>query len=770
MDIWDWVERSVEDARKAGRHRLAELILRVPQWATNDDHAQLDAVMPEALALAREAKSPWLEVYFRHWNLQSRVLHRLEVTEWMSEAARLLDYAHSDAAKGCPQSVCVTQDFASCFGHLDGPGYVEERLAAARETLSRIDATWPCFTCISTECAAALADGERLEESLAFLDKQEAALLSAGLGRLRQRFLGSRVDTLLELGRPREALELLEAAGDPADENERLERQIHQARALGLLGQLDEAREVLPTPDMMKPALNLYRLWAEAAGLLAAKGARPNDWLLERTLLEMEDALSKNGAVRKAFGIARERAWLALLRRARTTALHACARMEALLPRLRRPLGADVDVARTRAEALALPRPQPPLPDSPDALLDEEREGGPEEALDAYRAARERWPGHEGLVQAEASALEALGRAAEAEEVLRAHLAREPGALYVLRRLLGLYLQRRRLDALRALAGDLLGQGGPVGAQATARWYLAQAALAEQKPDEAKTHLRALVELDPDSLPATLRLASLEREGGELEAALARLNVAVARWPEPGPHDWERMVVATLMDRWEAVRDSAARLGLPVPGESGPVYDEDGPLCRVRFIEENGELSDLFAEQTGPVTARVLSIALPGYPQHTGDEVVFTMPPLNPPPAPEDQGRHTWLYPVVAVKRPGHQYVFELEGVHPGPEPLEALRTALRGVDARVSVRSDDRYWVSSPLPEEQVDGLELKGLYALVAVPPEVSLAGVDAVLRDVTAGWKYPLVWRGLLEKLGREEELARHRELAEKYNLEG
>src|SRR5690348_12628524 len=136
MDIWEWVERARQEAEDAGNLRLATLIERIPYYVTDDEHAQLDAVFPEALALAREAKNPWLEVFFRHWNLQSRILHRVQVSEWIGEAVHLLEFAHREETKGCPQSVCATQDLANCYGHMDGPGYVPERLAVAAETLA----------------------------------------------------------------------------------------------------------------------------------------------------------------------------------------------------------------------------------------------------------------------------------------------------------------------------------------------------------------------------------------------------------------------------------------------------------------------------------------------------------------------------------------------------------------------------------------------------------------------------------------------------------
>jgi len=83
MDIWRWVNDAEEELARSGRKRLAELIEVIPGYVVNHKHVQLDAVVPEALALAREAKNPWLEVFIRHWNLQSRILHRHEVKEFL---------------------------------------------------------------------------------------------------------------------------------------------------------------------------------------------------------------------------------------------------------------------------------------------------------------------------------------------------------------------------------------------------------------------------------------------------------------------------------------------------------------------------------------------------------------------------------------------------------------------------------------------------------------------------------------------------------------
>ena len=54
---------------------------------------------------------------------------------WKAGAPLTIEFANRDETRECPQSVCVTQDLAGCYAKLDGPGYAQERLDVARETL-----------------------------------------------------------------------------------------------------------------------------------------------------------------------------------------------------------------------------------------------------------------------------------------------------------------------------------------------------------------------------------------------------------------------------------------------------------------------------------------------------------------------------------------------------------------------------------------------------------------------------------------------------------
>ncbi|OJT23593.1 hypothetical protein BO221_16460 [Archangium sp. Cb G35] len=764
MDIWKWVNEAEAEARRLGNTRLAELIDRLPTVVTEDAHTQADALFPEALALARQAKSPWLEVFFRHWNLQSRIFHRSEPGEWLSESISLLEFAHREETRECPQSVCATQDVAGCYGRADGPGWASERKAVVLETLSRIDATWPCFTCLSTEYFLGLMDEERFEEALAWLEKQEAALVAAGQGHKRKYLLGERTDVLLALGRLPEALAAAEACEESTlSDHTRMEARILQARVLARMGRTSEALEVLPALSAVRATPGHYGNWADALVQLMKAGAIGNDANLERTLLELAGRLASTGTIRGAVRIEEQRAEAALKRGQPQSALHACARLEALVPRLRKPLGADETLRRLRARAEALTSERPPEPPESAAALLEQAEKGPEDVLRLLDAARTRWPGERAtLVRAQAKALEQLGRGEEAEVALRSLLDADAHPTPDIVRELGMnLLERRRFTELHALIDSVLNASGDTPLRVEAYRLRARAALESGEKAAAKAPLRAMLELDPELRGTTLTLAALERDTGERERALARLDDAVARWTEPGPHDWDRMLVATLLGRWDVVRASAARLGFKLKEDSGPV-EEEWEACRLRYTEPDGTFTEVWARRTGPVTARVVSIAMPDSAQHVGDTVVFDATPLNEGPAEGEEEEHSWLYPVVEVLRPGRYSVFALDGVGPGDEAIERMYETLAACGARLSVRTSDTYRLMTP------GGEEVPGFFALLAVPPEADLGEIEAGLRGCAEGLPHPVLWPTLLEKLGREQEAEAQRAVAEEWEI--
>ena len=162
----------------------------------------------------------------------------MEARDRLPEAVSLLEFAHRDANRACPQSVCTTQDLAVTYGLIDGKGYQQQRLNVAAETLERIDPSWPCFTCISSEYADALLADGRHEEAIVFLEEQYDKLRRAHLYEQRYwQMLSPYLEALIHTDRLEEALEINNRARRHSDSQHQADqpsdRRSSDPRALG---------------------------------------------------------------------------------------------------------------------------------------------------------------------------------------------------------------------------------------------------------------------------------------------------------------------------------------------------------------------------------------------------------------------------------------------------------------------------------------------------------------------------------------------------------
>lgn len=71
--IWGWVNKLQEELDEAGQNQAAQLIDKLSDDVAELNIGKVEAAMPEALALSRSLQNPWLEVYFRHWEMRNRV-------------------------------------------------------------------------------------------------------------------------------------------------------------------------------------------------------------------------------------------------------------------------------------------------------------------------------------------------------------------------------------------------------------------------------------------------------------------------------------------------------------------------------------------------------------------------------------------------------------------------------------------------------------------------------------------------------------------------
>jgi tetratricopeptide (TPR) repeat protein len=306
------VHQAHEELYEQGHDQLADIIYQLPNATCNGRHDEAEMLFAQALPLVRDLKHDWLEVYMRHWIAQSRILHRHNVTAGLRDAIDLLEFAHTDAAKQCPQSVCVTQDVCAAYGVADGPGFSEERLAASSETLARIDASWPCFSCISAEHALALYDAGRYQQCRDFCFKQLSELAKHGEG--SHSMLGTyAAEAMLKLGQTAQALEMLvRIAPIHGNQNQEHKRSMVEGLALTKLGRHEEAIDKQRTASLI--TANIYLNWAELELALCHATPSRNTAKLDNTLARFCDELEIGGARFRRAQITQIRTELAAMR------------------------------------------------------------------------------------------------------------------------------------------------------------------------------------------------------------------------------------------------------------------------------------------------------------------------------------------------------------------------------------------------------------------------------------------------------------------------
>ena len=752
MDIWGWVYDAQVSLRKNGHDRLAQIVDELPPLVVEGNHEQAEAIVPEGLALARQLDHPWLEVFLRHWLAQSRILHRHDVTRGMDEVIRLLDFAHEERTRDCPQSVCVVQDVCSAYGALDGPGYMRERLAVSSEAMARIDSSWSCFECIGTEHAEALIDGGRFEEAERFC--RDLIARSSGVWALRRDL----ADALSHQGRHAEAFEVLEREPPDADSRHHgLPLRLHRSRELALLGRVDEALEL--KVDASEVDAGDYVLWARATQALVDRAAVPNDATLGLTFRKFFCTLRDNGALFNQATLASMAGALAIRRGRRSMAILWIDTLESLVPKLRAPQRIADSLQQLRAALEALPDGE--RCSAPEAL---ERLGQDAEAnLDILAAAAGPSADSESaFALARCDALSAVGFSDRAQQELQNFVARSPQSVEALDRLLRLLVVNADFAQFEALVQSRQGDAQ------LPRILFYQSRLMQKvgRWEEAAAALEQARAIDPGVTTTRSNLAVAYRHLKRLDRAMELLDALVID-QEPGDDDWERMVVGTWLEQFDKVRDSARRLGFKFTGEGR--IDEPCGYCDIRFKEADGRERTCRAERTSPVTARIVEMARPGEASVFHDEWLFDATPLNPrPPAADSADEaaaipHTYVFRSLKLLTRGEFRTYDLDGIHPGAEAIDELRGILAELGVFLSVRSSDEYLVTPPQSSEP----EL-GLYAYVVVPASIQTSAIYDVIAAHVAKWRQPVTYRGLLRELDLKDALERHERWAEEMQL--
>ena len=767
MDIWAWVEDFTEQLAKDGQQRLAYEILQLPSLVVDNKHDEVDRLVPGLLAAAKSLNHRWLEVYVRHWNLQSRVLKRYEVKGLLPEAIDLLDFANRDDTKSCPQSICVVQDLANCYADTDGPAYGQERLDVAKETLDRINPSWPCFRCISSEYASALLDLDRPAEALEFCGQQLAAI---GTSANPYEFRDPKVEALIALGRFEEALAFNTEADNPTGgESWQLHKKIDQARLLTRLHRHQEAQDILPTFEAIIDTPANYSDWADAMEHLVRAGQATNDWELDLQLRLMGLRLEDNGALRDAWRLQHRRARLSLERDRPWVARHAVQAMQRINDLFERPLDAHAQTEQADREVAAAEQTAVvEVLDTPEANL-EVTNLAPDLDYQRLRLALERWPTEEQLWLGWSRAAGVLGRASEIIEAGQAFVSLEPKAWQVAIVVGQTMVALDRLDEAEAWADETFQTVEDTDSRASARFVQALAAERRGDRDGMRTRLEQVIEIDPKARNSRSMLATLARDRGDYDVALDHLNVLVEIEPEVGAHHWDRIVAATLEDRWDLVRSSGSTLGIQFATAEGPI-EENWGVCRLQIRDNTGTAFELHAVRTGPVTARIIEVSAPEIqPQYYGASVVFDPRPLNPPdpnakPEPDDEesAEHVLTFPLIDVLNASQYQAFAIDGARPTEVQFDALQADLDKLRGILQVRSGSDYQI-----EHETHGTR-PGAYWYIAAPEDAGLDILVERLQTLEAAIDGPLVWPHLASALGQTEDLEAQKQTIAEWSL--
>lgn len=742
MNIWAWVRqtRARLDEGDAEAVRLSELIGALPTAVVNEAHARVDVLVPEAVELARALDEPWVEVFARHWSLQSRVLHRRRAGVELREAVELLDFASRSRTRACPQSVCSVQDLAVCYAIRDGPGYVPERLAVASETLERIDPSWGCWDCINGEYVSALLDDARPAEALAWIDRQLAR--AAEHGELTPGFNAvlNRARALRELGRGREALAILDGVEQVHSYGSARVMAWRQARVAALLSlaELDAALSLHPPLSAVIETGSHLRGWFDNTLALVDAGALANDAALGRDLHAVTREFVAGDAYWDTARTALLGAKLAVARGARVIARLGLNEAEATRAKLRRPQRLEA-LARAVEDGLAELDARALAADTDTAVDELERR------LDRL------WPRASSSHQAAELELAKLLR-----ELGRGHEARA--------RLDSLAARGSELDAAsrRELAATMLATADHAGIEQLCAevealepalaWLLGRSLIARGD------HRRA-IELDRATLDSGLadddererlwlRVADSARALEDWAAELDALDHVAAG--SPALLDWRRLLAATILGDWSRVRAVGARLGLELDGEGDEPIDVDVRVLRCVFVSPHGERSRHWAVQTSPCTARIVEIALPWQDQHFRDRVAIE------PPEPDGDASQEGRRVVTVLSRGGYRS-FLVRGFDPGEAEVESLAATIRARGWGFERISEPGRDAVDPRPDASPDARTPTMAVLVATLASEDSRALAD-VLAEYSVRWPLPLLCPALDRCSGDADAAAR------------
>ncbi len=768
MDIWDWVFRLEDDLEEAGHEHASRIIEQVSTEILELNIGKAEALLPEAIALSRSLNNPWLEVYFKHWEMRNRIGNKSEGDSVLGDVVELFEFAHRDETITCPQSICVTQDLSACYANIDGPGWAEERKAVCDETFARIDPTWSCFHCLSCEYADALIDEGNPQQAFDYLQQQKAKIIAVG-EEVSEAIKTFEVQALLRLNQNEQALAILEECqaavkGYDWPVNSQ-ERHILKALTLAKLGKTSEAWDELPNFKSVAP--RYYLSWIRAIDVLLTHEPDKNEWALGSALQEALEHFMKMGNYRKVIEVAALQIRLAMARQSVWTAKRALAIANEALPKLKAPLGADqlltelTNQIASQAANNSLPVPANELMTWLEERAKHQQRGrNPEQEIELLLQAVAELPDDEPLLEITVSALQACNATKEAEQLLWQFIERnhqhESSAAYNL--LNGLISTNRLADI------DKLAEFYQTSQPAVALWCKIQQAFAKQELDLAKTLSQQMHEIVPDYLGPVRMLVLIAVRQQDFAAAEKWQQLVIEKNTEDPRNDlWDLLTYSSANQNWSKAREVAKQLEIPLTSTEGVINEEWG-WVRIQ-VEEQGDTLEYLAHCTGPVTAIIKEPAYANKTQRVDDWVVYDAAQLAPVPEDEEEKKHFIpLYKLVKTLQPGDfgQSWF-IDGIYPGDEAFQLLEKQITDKGWRLWVQSNSNYQITDQF---DLDETPQQGIFFCIVAPKAVTPVELDKFLTAATEDWALPVHWLKLAEAAGAAVEP--HQEIISRYKL--
>jgi len=775
MNIWNWVHRKENELRHQGETRLADIMDLIPSYACDDKHELVDTIFPEGLQHARRLGDKWVELFLRHWYLQSKVLHRKNVRDMLNEAVDLLAFAHSEETRDCPQRICVVQDLAASYAIKDGAAFVEERLAVCNEAFAEINPDWACYDCIATEYSFALLDANRDEELLSSLEHFQAERSKAGKSKPSTDFAIIYATALMKSGQLGEAEQLLSDASIQGGGESFLRK---QSLLLALIsakkGEFERAKtQSVPFNEVLL-SQDHFNGWCDLQFELAIHDAIEIDEKLLRRFHYLSSQLQKNGAIRKSFQITQQVCELSLKADCPFSAHVGLVRIGELIPELHKDLGAsqiEADLRQKIRSILAENRFHT-LKNIDDVLALAGKE--PEQNLDhnavIYLNALQQWSSHAELIMQVAKQYENYFLQQQAQ-LLLVNAFRNNRHDEKLRYEYGLHLLNHSgYEAFLAEFDQInkaeLSEEGLL----DYLWLYAHAYANTDTPLAIK-YLEEYLEKQPENVQVLQKTARMYMDIENYSKATVLWTHIIHVSEDNKHYHWDRLIATSIEKQWDLVRESAAALDIKLESQTGPVCESMGKVL-IQFREQGQEPERFIAHRTGPVTALIKGIGNIEEKQRYHYEVVFDPAPLNTLDEKDEEGyacdaegHYYLIFPVIKITKAPAFFMFDIEGVDPGETVKTELKDALAKLGGVLSQRNSEEYRIHF---EEHNKKQELPGFYAYILIPEQENLECIKALLDDKTAHLQHPLIWPKLLERLSDKEGLLKQQAIEERYNL--